>query len=257
MGNESSASQPNGNPSWPIEIFMPAGFGLELLCARALCVWSQLSRTVDPNRTARIRIQWNKEIAVRVVESWSNENLSVFYLYSSLLMWRDTTYAVSRCPHRFVILNPSSCSLGMFSPDSFNMLLTSLSDGIIRQSVYRPSLCPVCITSPYTLTMLLLLLFAFFGSKDFLKKAHFWSWCISYFCGWFCLFFFAFYFVIYIFFNLWVEGVFFSTVLKQHSGKCHGSSVSKKDTHKRNVERSQQSGEFWPANKTNPQFSPH
>lgn len=38
MGNESSASQPNGSPSWPIEIFMPAGFGLELLCSPALCV---------------------------------------------------------------------------------------------------------------------------------------------------------------------------------------------------------------------------
>lgn len=50
MGNKSSASQPNGNPSWPIEIFMPAGFGLELLCARAPCVEmvSDLNSTEQP-----------------------------------------------------------------------------------------------------------------------------------------------------------------------------------------------------------------
>lgn len=47
-------------------------------------------------------------------------------------------------------------------------------------NLYRPRL--------HILTVLVLLLFAF-GSKDFLKKAHFWSWCISYVCDWSCFLF--------------------------------------------------------------------
>lgn len=37
MGNKSSARQPSGDPFWPIEIFMPAGFRRSCFCARALC----------------------------------------------------------------------------------------------------------------------------------------------------------------------------------------------------------------------------
>lgn len=40
------------------------------------------------------------------------------------------------------------------------------------ETVRRPRPGPVFITSPYTLTLLLLILFCLFGSKDFLKKKH-------------------------------------------------------------------------------------
>lgn len=56
-----------------------------------------------------------------------------------------------------------------FDQNSFKVLI----------SLWR--LCPVCITSPYTLTMLLL--FCLLVPKIFWEKKR--SWCISYFCGWF------------------------------------------------------------------------
>lgn len=136
-------------------------------------------------------------------------------------MWQDTTYTV--CLHHFVFLNPSSCSLGLFS---FKDLFTSLSEGIIkraRQTVYRPRLCPVCITSPYTLTMLMLL-FAFLVPKIFWRQHIFGPdvflifvvdtslsllrYVFLYVVGWSCIFQYSF--------------------MKRHPWKCHWSSVYKK-----------------------------
>ena len=136
-------------------------------------------------------------------------------------MWQDATHTVSR--HHFVILNPSSRSLGPFTPDSFKILLTGLSEGIMKRLAARIFLDQVSVLYVPHLHILslccLLLLFAFFGSKDFLKKAHFWSWCISDFCG--CFFFFFLpllyiyiyiYIIIIIFYIGWVEAVFFSSL---------------------------------------------
>lgn len=54
--NHLSASQPNGNPSWPIEIFLPPGFRQcrSLSLSRSLCV---RGNSADPNRTAQIRVR--------------------------------------------------------------------------------------------------------------------------------------------------------------------------------------------------------
>lgn len=105
------------------------------------------------------------------------------------IFWLENVF--TSCPHHFVILNPSSCSLGVFALNSFKVLYIGLSEGFIKGLASRQFIDQVsvlCITSPYTLTLLLLLLFASLVPKILLKKAHFWSWCISSFCGWFLFF---------------------------------------------------------------------
>lgn len=131
-------------------------------------------------------------------------------------------------PHHLVILNPSLFSLGLFSPNSFKV--TSLCEGIIKRPT---SLCPVMYhISIYSHYAIAIIFFIFFGfQRFFLKKAHFFGpdvflsfvvdLCV---CVCVCLYFI---------FNLWVEAVFFSTVLKQQPGKRHWSSVCKRNAFKR------------------------
>lgn len=93
----------------------------------------------------------------------------------------------------FVILNPSSCSLGLFSPNSFNVLFTSLSEGIIKRLAARQFIDQVSVLYVSHLHILSLCCYCYylpFWFQRFQKKAHFWSWCISYFCGWLFLPFF-------------------------------------------------------------------
>lgn len=148
--------------------------------------------------------------------------INQFSIYTHrFLMWQDTTRAVRR--HRFVISHPSSCSLGLLSLKSFK---SSAQQSVWRrhlttssQTIYRPSLYSVCITFPYTLTMLLLLLLAFLVPKIFWKKHMFGPDVFLIFVV-IILFYFIFC-LCFIFYLLSWSCVFQCSSLKQHTWKCH------------------------------------